>query len=110
MDDRYRLIAIAVAGDDCSPVYRQSPDTAPAVATGRLFLRLRDGLEVERFVAPLQALGLGVETLLGWAPHAAWVAALDGDPCHALNQLDALARWEEVAHVEAQLVQALHRR
>ncbi len=110
VDDRYQLIAIDAAGDDCAPVYRQDPETAPAVATGRLFLRLRDGLEIEQFAPPLEALGLGVETLLGWAPHAAWVAALDGDPCHALNQLDVLSQREEVAHVEAQLLQALHRR
>jgi hypothetical protein len=110
VDDRYRLIPMDDAGDDSYPVYEQHPESAPAVATGRLFLRLHEGQVIASFAAVLKALGLGVAVPLSWAPNAAWVEALDGSPCHALNRLGELARLEDVAHVEAQLLLALQHR
>lgn len=107
VEDRYHLLAIDAADDDCFPVYRQHPGTTPAVATGTLFLRLHEGHTIAAFGPTLAALGLGVAASLDWAPNAAWVKALNGSRCHALNQLSDLARLERVAHVEAQLALTL---
>ena len=98
------------ADDDCCPVYRQQSGAAPAVATGRLFLRLHDGHSIQSFAPALEALGLDVVHAPGWAPNTAWVAATDGDPCHTLNLLGALLRVRTVAHAEAQLLLELRRR
>ena len=108
--DRYSLVATEDADDDCYPVYRQRPGTAPAVATGRLFLRLHDGHSMQSFAPALEALGLAVVHAPKWAPNTAWVAAMDSGPCHTLNLLGALLQTQNVAHVEAQLMLELHRR
>ena len=107
---RYQLVPVEDADNDCFPVYRQHPGTTAAVATGRLFLRLQDGLRIDTFVSRLASLGLGVDEALDWAPNAAWISSPGGDPCLALNLLRELDRLDAVAHVEAQLAMELHRR
>jgi hypothetical protein len=106
----FHLVPIDVAVDSCRPVYRQHPGTAPAVATGRLFLRLYDDRTIDSFDAALEALGLCVAVLLKWAPNAAWVTAIDDRPCHALSQLSELQKREGVTHAEAQLLMAVQHR
>lgn len=106
----FHLVPIHVADDSCCPVYRQNPGTAPAVATGRLFLRLHDGQNIDSFDATLKTLGLGVAVSLKWAPNAAWVTSIDDSPCHALSQLSELQKREAVVHAEAQLLLKLNHR
>ena len=102
IDDRFHLVPIAQSDEGACPVYRQAG--AASVANGRLFVRLLDEGEIKDFVDELQTLGLEVVHAPAWAPHAAWVAAIDGTPCHALNQLPALQQHDAVAHAEAQLL------
>jgi hypothetical protein len=88
------------------PVYRSAPGAAPAVATGRLFVRLAEGSaaadERERF----EGLGLAIVDVPSYAPHCAWVAAASGRASDALVKLDEVRALPGVEHVEPQLLQA----
>ena len=106
----FHLVRINEVDERCCPVYRQQPGTAPAVASGRLFLRLRDDLTMDSMESRLKSLGLRVSTPLKWAPNAAWISSADANPCHGLARLPDLIKIDGVVQVEAQLLMQLGRR
>jgi hypothetical protein len=110
VDERFHLVPAGQSEAGACPVYRQTNGDAVAVANGRLFVRLHDDQQMQDFVTELQGLGLVIVRIPTWAPHTAWVAALDNNPCPALQQLPALQQHDAVAHAEAQLLFELQHR
>ena len=106
----FHLVRISEVDERCCPVYRQQQGTASAVATGRLFLRLRDDLTLDTMESRLKSLGLRVSAPLKWAPNAAWISPADANPCHGLARLPDLIKIDGVVQVEAQLLMQLGRR
>ncbi len=88
------------------PVYRSAPGAAPAVATGRLFVRLAEGSAAADERGRFGGLGLAIVDVPSYAPHCAWVAASSGRASDALVKLDELRALPSVEHVEPQLLQA----
>ena len=87
------------------PVYRTAPGASPAVATGRLFVRLAEGHAATDARDRFAALGLAIADVPKHAPHCAWLAPASGRAADALAELDALRALPDVEHVEPQLLQ-----
>jgi hypothetical protein len=98
------------ASDQVGPVYRAGPHGPIAAPTGRVFLRFREGTDVERKRDEIEAAGFTLESVPGYAPHAAWLRPTSGRVADALVDLDRLRRLPDVEHVEPQLVTEAARR
>jgi len=123
-DQRYELDPALVAPDPDAgpvavrptghasggPVYRRGPGGDVVVPTGRVLVRLRPGDEVDAHRAELEAAGYTIDSVLSYAPHAAWVRAASGQTADALGHLDALAQLPGVEHVEPQMIGEASRR
>lgn len=90
------------------PVYQQESDLG--VATGVLFVRLVDGLDIESFDEELSHHGLRLRATLSYARNAGWVKSSDGDPAAALLAIPALLSDARVAHVEPELLRSSARK
>jgi hypothetical protein len=89
------------------PVY-ESENGRLVYPTGRVWVRFAPGTDPGDRAADLAAAGFTIETIPGYAPHAAWVTA--GDAASALHGLERLRAMEGVEHVEPQVVQEASRR
>jgi hypothetical protein len=86
------------------PVYSAGRDGTLAVPTGRIFVRLREGLKAEERRDQFAAAGFTITKTLSYAPAAAWLEPSGGNAEAGLSSLDALERVRDVAHVEAQVL------
>lgn len=103
--------AVRSSGDAAGgPVYRRSPGGDVVVPTGRVLVRMAPGDPVDAHRAELAATGYTIDSVLSYAPHAAWVRAASGRTADALGHLDALARMPGVEHVEPQMIGESSRR
>jgi len=89
---------------DVLPVYSKSTTSAPAVASGRVYLRLDEGARATESRTGIEDAGFVIESVPGYAPHTAWLVAASGRICDALAGLERLAALPGVAHVEPQLL------
>lgn len=87
-----------------TPVYSAGPDGPLAIPTGRVFIRLTDGVRPEQRQPQFAAAGFEIERTLSYAPHAAWLRSRDGGVEGALRGLDALKNVPDVIHVEPQML------
>lgn len=85
-------------------IYREPASGALGVPTGRVFLRLADGIAARQREAAIARAGYRIAALLDYAPNAAWLEAEDGDVATALGRLDRLAAIDGVVGVEPQLL------
>lgn len=90
--------------DDLGPVYSAGPNGPLAVATGRIFIRLTEGVRPEERRLDFEAAGFHIEQTLSYAPNAAWLRAADGGASHALPGIATLQKLTDVVHVEPQLL------
>ena len=101
-------IVRAVPSPTCAartgPVYRAGAHGAITAPTGRVFVRFREGVHADRKGPELAEAGFRLESVPGYAPHAAWVRAANGGVVDALVELGQLHRVADVEHVEPQLV------
>ena len=106
------VICHGVPPDSISPlpVYRLAPAGAPSVATGRIFVRLRDAARIEDHEAELRATGYCVAERLPYAPNAAWLDDVNDDVGAALNNVGHLEAIDAVVNVEPQVLQQRHTR
>jgi len=90
------------------PVYRD-PSGALCVATGRVWVRLTEGVELSKRASELESRGFTIESVAGHAPHAGWVV-------HPGGVGDALRHYTELGSVtdcelfEPQLLRSSARR
>lgn len=86
------------------PVYTAGSDSAPAVATERIFLRLTEDVTIEAVREQIEALGLRVTEVPAHAPHCAWLEPKSGRVDEALAKVDSLRALPHAANVEPQLL------
>src|SRR5262245_13261745 len=90
--------------DDVGPVYSAGPDGPLAVPTGRVFVRLAEGVRPEHRRKQFEAAGFHVDQTLSYAPNAAWLRPSTGGVAQALPALTGLRDVPDVVHVEPQLL------
>jgi len=86
------------------PVYTLQPGGAPAVPTGRVFIRFKEGVPVEDRLLAIEQAGYEVVQRLECAPHAAWLRARSGEIADALTRIPALEQIADVENVEPQML------
>src|SRR5262245_37058939 len=92
------------APEEVGPVYSAGPDGPPAVATGRVFVRLAEGVRPEDRREAFAAAGFHIEQTLSYAPNAAWLRPAEGGAGRALPAIATLQKLDDVVHVEPQLL------
>jgi hypothetical protein len=86
------------------PVYRTVPGGSLAVPTGRVFVQFGEATEATAQRGLLADAGFVLESVPGYAPHAAWVTPANGQVEDALRGLERLRDLPRVESVEPQLV------
>ena len=89
---------------DAGPVYSAGMHGSLAVPTGRVLVRLRDGLDASSRRKEFAKAGYDIESTLSYAPNAAWLRPTAGGVGAALNGMPALQAVPDVVHVEPQLL------
>jgi len=74
------------------------------VPTGRIFVRLDDGIPLEARAEAFRRLGYVIAQTLPYAPNAGWLERADKDAAEALRGMADLAKLPGVQHVEPQLL------
>lgn len=86
------------------PVYTLRPGGPPAVPTGRVFIRFKEGVPVETRLGALEQAGYQIAQSVDYAPHAAWLRARSGEIADALRQIPMLEQIADVENVEPQML------
>lgn len=86
------------------PVYAAARDATPAVATGRIFLRLEEDMSIDTVRDDIEALDFRIDEVPLHAPHCAWLEPKSERIDEALSKLDRLRALPLTAHVEPQLL------
>lgn len=89
---------------DIVPVYAAGEGGPIAVPTGRVFVRLREGVKPDERRADLAGAGFEIERTLPYAPGAVWLRPIEDGVGAALNGLASLEALPDVAHVEPQML------
>lgn len=92
------------------PVYAAAENSPPAVATERLFLRLRDDFAIDSVRDDIDTLGFDIDDLPAYAPHSAWLRPKSGLVVDALSKLESLRALPGAARVEPQLLRPMGRK
>lgn len=95
----------ATDDDAAGPVYSAGRDGPLAVPTGRVLVRLRDGLQADTRRKQFKEAGYDIERTLSYAPNAAWLRAGSGGIADALSGIGALEAGPDVVHVEPEMIQ-----
>ena len=102
--------AAAEAPEELGPVYTLQPGGSPAVPTGLVFIRLRDGVPIAASEAEITNAGYEIAERVEYAPNAAWLRARSGDIADALKGIERLTSIPDVENVEPQMLMASARR
>ena len=86
------------------PVYAAQPGGTPAVPTGRVFIRFKEGVPVEERLQEIEQAGFEIAQTIEYAPHAAWLQARSGEIADALTGIEALEKIADVENVEPQML------
>ena len=87
-----------------TPVYATDPSGPLAVPTGRIFIRFTPDIRVEVHRRSLAERGYTVVTIPSYAPHTAWVQAINGDIATSLLNIEKLNGLPGIVNVESQLL------
>ena len=102
--------AAAEAPEELGPVYTLQPGGSPAVPTGLVFIRLRDGVPIDGGEAEIKKAGYEIAERVEYASNAAWLRARSGNIADALKGIESLNSIPEVENVEPQMLMASARR
>lgn len=89
---------------EVGPVYALHPGGTPAVPTGRVFIRFREGVRAEERLQEIDQAGYEIAQRIAYAPHAAWLQARSGKIADALTGISALEKLADVENVEPQML------
>ena len=89
---------------DISPVYSLQSGGTPAVPTGRVLIRAKEGELVEKLQQKVEQAGYQIVQILDYAPHAAWLQAASGEIADALTGIQRLEKIPELENVEPQML------
>jgi hypothetical protein len=87
-----------------SPVYELYPGGSPAVPTGLVFLRFREGVDVASRQQEIKRAGYEVAQSPPFASNAAWLRARSGKIADALTGIPKLEALPDVENVEPQML------
>jgi hypothetical protein len=87
-----------------TPVYQLHPDGAPAVPTGKVFLRFNESVDAATRRAEIEQAGYEVIQTSPYTPHNVWVQSLAGDVAQSLSKLANLEGLKDVENVEPQMI------
>ena len=103
-DDELEFADGKAERDDARPVYVLQPGGTPAVPTGLVFVRFKEGVKPNERTKDIEKAGYEIEQALDYAPEAAWLRAKSGEISDALKGIDKLARIADVENVEPQML------
>lgn len=86
------------------PVYELHPGGAPAVPTGLVFIRFREGVDVTSRQQEIEGTGYEVAQKPPFASNAAWLRARSGNIADALTGIPKLEALPDVENVEPQML------
>ncbi|HKQ76074.1 MAG TPA: hypothetical protein VJ810_20435 [Blastocatellia bacterium] len=89
---------------EVSPVYAIQPGGAPAIPTGRVFIRFKNNVAVEDRIGEIEQAGYEIAQRIEYAPHAAWLRARSGAIADALTGVKALEKIANVENIEPQML------
>ena len=92
--------------DEALPVYSVGEDGPLAVPTGRVFVRLPEGVTAEERRAEFAAAGFEITRTVPYAPNAAWLGARQGGVAGALAGLAVLVAMTGAVTGEPQMLMA----
>ena len=92
------------SGVAVTPVYSQRSSSLQVVPTGQVFIRFRDGINVETRRRQITEAGYEIAQSLAYAPNSGWLRAQSGNAADALNHLVQLERLPDVENVEPQML------
>lgn len=87
-----------------TPVYAAGDGGPLAIPTGRIFVRLTDGVRADERGRQFRSAGFEIDQTPAYAPNAAWLRPTQGGIERALPALDALRALADVVHVEPQML------
>jgi hypothetical protein len=87
-----------------SPIYELQPGGSPAVPTGLVFVRFREGVEVASQQQEIDRAGYETARSLPYASNAAWLRARSGSIADALSGIPKLEDLPDIANVEPQML------
>ena len=99
-DERLR----AASTGEIGPVYALQPGSAPVVPTGRVFIRFKDNVRVEKHLREIDHAGYEVTQKIDYAPHAAWLKVRSGKIADSLKGIQGLEKITDVENVEPQML------
>lgn len=94
----------AASPGEVGPVYTLQPGGTPAVPTGRVFIRFKEGVLAEERLREIEQAGYEIAQLIEYAPHAAWLRPRSGEIVDALTGIQALEKITDVDNVEPQIL------
>lgn len=96
-------LPLALLHSTVTPVYALERRGAPAVPTGLVLVRFRDGIPATACDEALSRQGYTIHDVLPYAPNAAWVKAVTGGIPASLRGIPALESLPDVVNVEPQM-------
>ena len=93
-----------------TPVYALTPRGSPAVPTGLVLVRFREGIAAAACGDVVAREGFTIHDVLPYAPSAAWVKAASGGIPASLRGIPALESLPDVVDVEPQMLKRSARR
>lgn len=87
-----------------SPVYELKPGGSPAVPTGLVFIRFREGVDVASRQPDIERTGYEIAQTLPYASNAAWLRAGSGSVADALAGISKLESLPDLENVEPQML------
>lgn len=87
-----------------SPVYELHPGGSPAVPTGLVFIRFREGVDLASRQQEIEEASYQVAQVPPFASNAAWLRARSGAIADALTGIQKLEALPDVENVEPQML------
>ena len=94
----------AAPGATVVPVYALQPGGAPAVPTGRVFVRFAEGVRAEDRREEIERAGYRVVETVPYAPQAVWVESADGSIAAGLSCTPRLETLRDAVNVEPEIL------
>lgn len=87
-----------------SPIYELQPGGSPAVPTGLIFIRLREGVDVASRTQEIEQTGYEIAQKVPHASNAAWLRATSASIADALAGIPRLEGLPDIENVEPQML------
>lgn len=87
-----------------SPIYELQPGGSPAVPTGLVFIRFREGVDIASRKQEIERSGYEIAQRVPYASNAAWLRAISASIADALAGIPKLEALPNIENVEPQML------